>query len=450
MHPLWEFFLGPKQPIWVSDLSNLTVFGLVITLAEIYRRHTCKECWRPAKHPVEGTSYRTCHKHATCEVHDRLHSEHETKYPEQHQLLNRRKAVTDNIQAAAPRPYKTGRKPARHIPELNVANFRTAVKKDGAPATGDVSQGVTAWGMLGNDAEGDCVPAATEHNRISKGLYTGDTAPTTEKTLTLYHRFGASQGEGPDADEGCDIGTWLLWTYDEFEKAKAAGDDIEEFAFAEVTDLSQGSLNAEMLTAKGIILGVSLTDDAQQLFPNSPWTVANGEQPDPEEGHGILQVKYDDATKMAVCVSWGDLQQMTYDWVEACTEEAWIIYTREDAEQAGFDFDAAQAAIQALNGTVGVDPVDPSPGPVPAPEPSPEPPEPEPEPSPEPPSPEPEPEPTPPEPPIVEDIEKALAVLADAAVYLPQPIRSFAIQALNRVEQLLSQHFGRSTTYQNE
>jgi hypothetical protein len=28
---IFEFFLGARQPIWVSDLSNLTVFGLFIS-----------------------------------------------------------------------------------------------------------------------------------------------------------------------------------------------------------------------------------------------------------------------------------------------------------------------------------------------------------------------------------------------------------------------------------
>lgn len=340
--------------------------------------------------------------------------------------------MTDTASAA--KPYKTGRKPARHIPELAVENFRTAVPADGPPS-GDVSQGVTQWGMLGNDTEGDCVPAATEHTRIAKGLYNGDTAPTTGGTLGLYHKYGAAQGQGPDSDEGCDIGTWLLWVYDEFEKAKAAGDDIDEFAFAEITDLSQPSLNKEMLAANGIILGVNLTDDAQQLFPNSPWTVANGETPDPEEGHGIIQVKYNDADQMATAVTWGELQEMTYAWVAACTEEAWIIYTREDAERAGFDFDAAVAAIKALNGTAGADPVDPpspspSPSPAPAPEPSPEPPAPEPAPSPEPPSPG----------PITEEIAKAIALLEGAAAELPQPARQFALAGLERFQHFLTEH----------
>jgi hypothetical protein len=302
-------------------------------------------------------------------------------------------------------PYRTGRKPARHVPELAIHNFRSLAERTALPSSGDVTNGITQWGMLGNDVYGDCVPAATEHYRMSKGLFTGDAAPTTGETEDLYFDYGVAQGEqGPTPDEGVEIASWLKWLFDETQAAKIAGDDIEEIAYAEIDDLTMASLNSEMLAFRGIILGVNLTDDAQQLFPNSPWTIANGEQPDPNEGHGILHVKYDDAAKLAGEVSWALIEGATYDWIEACCEEAWVIMTREDAENAGVDFDACVAAIKAHGGTVAPDlptPVTP-PTPAPVPEPVPAPPAPAPVPAPPAPSPGPTPPPKPPtpEPPV--------------------------------------------------
>ena len=89
---LYQFFLGPRQPIWVSDLSNLTVFALVGSAAGLYKKMNCaeKRCWRIGRHPVTGTGHRTCHHHSTVEVHDRLFAEHAAKHPEQHELLNRK------------------------------------------------------------------------------------------------------------------------------------------------------------------------------------------------------------------------------------------------------------------------------------------------------------------------------------------------------------------------
>jgi hypothetical protein len=110
----------------------------------------------------------------------------------------------------------------------------------------------------------------------------------------------------------------------------------------------------------------------------------------------------------------------------------------EDAERVGFNFDAAVAAIKALNGTIGPDPV---PTPAPEPVPSPEPPAPAPTPTP---SPEPSPTPVPPAPTpspipgkLVPAVEEALEVLKLAADELPQPYRALAIQGINRAENYL-------------
>lgn len=89
---IYEHTLGAYQPTWINNGSNLTVFGILGTLVAALRSRNCTEkgCWRLGHHPVEGTKYRTCHKHATIEVHDRLQSEHAIKHPLQHELLNRR------------------------------------------------------------------------------------------------------------------------------------------------------------------------------------------------------------------------------------------------------------------------------------------------------------------------------------------------------------------------
>jgi len=70
-----------------SDLGEIAIIGSVLAL---FKQHNCtvKGCLRIAHHPVDGTSYKTCHKHATVTIHKRLHKEHSQKYPAQHELLN--------------------------------------------------------------------------------------------------------------------------------------------------------------------------------------------------------------------------------------------------------------------------------------------------------------------------------------------------------------------------
>jgi hypothetical protein len=124
---------------------------------------------------------------------------------------------------------------------------------------------------------------------------------------------------------------------------------------------------------RGVILGVNLTDDANALFnAGQPWTVANGEQPDPAEGHAILKVGQQQPTGAngyGTVVTWGALQEADWTWEQACVEEAWAIVTKDDMGDVAFA--ALLADLQALpHATVTPTP---APGPVTPPAPAPQP-----------------------------------------------------------------------------
>ena len=80
--PYYAWFSG-----FGSDLGEGTIFA---SIWMIYRQHKCKTCPRIAKHRVEGTSYKTCHKHSTKAHHEFLHRHHEERHPDQHEFLNDR------------------------------------------------------------------------------------------------------------------------------------------------------------------------------------------------------------------------------------------------------------------------------------------------------------------------------------------------------------------------
>lgn len=92
---VYDHTLGPEQPQYINNGSNLTLVGVVPGAIAWVKLRNCREkrCWRIGFHKVDGTKYKTCHRHATIEVHDRLHSEHAVKHPEQHKLLNRRETA---------------------------------------------------------------------------------------------------------------------------------------------------------------------------------------------------------------------------------------------------------------------------------------------------------------------------------------------------------------------
>ena len=224
----------------------------------------------------------------------------------------------------------------------------------------DVSGGITDWGMLGNgpdptctthpDGVGDCTFAGREHYRRAKAAayHEAETWETSDELVAEYLAYDHGQ------DEGAVISDLLLAWY-------KAGKIL---AFAPVDHTSPAAVDAAMQAFHGVYAGVNLTDDADDLFSQGvPWTLANGEQPDPDEGHCIVKVRAD-GEALDGWVTWGADQPSTRAWTAACLQEAWVIITPEDAEAHGVDVAALRADIEALGGTGGEGSPAPAPAPV--------------------------------------------------------------------------------------
>jgi hypothetical protein len=95
---LWRVLLhvtGADNPagawygFWSGFGSDLGEFAIVGVLVNHYRSHKCPNCWRLGRHPVEGTHYRTCHRHLTGADHENLRRRHAKRHPEQHRMLQK-------------------------------------------------------------------------------------------------------------------------------------------------------------------------------------------------------------------------------------------------------------------------------------------------------------------------------------------------------------------------
>lgn len=214
----------------------------------------------------------------------------------------------------------------------------------------DVSHGIApdAWGMLANgpdptctvapDGVGDCTFAGRQHLRMAKAAGYG----LTETWETSNQLAGEYLAYDHGKDDGAVISRLLMTWY-------RAGIIL---GFAPVNHKSAEAVDAAMQAFGGVYCGVDLTDDADDLFSEGlPWTVADGEQPDPDEGHCIVGVKATAAGR--TYVTWGAEQEATADWSAACLTEAWAVITTED-EAAKIDMPALIADIEALHGTVQV------------------------------------------------------------------------------------------------
>jgi hypothetical protein len=99
MHSLILFLqhvlgIDTQASMWYNFWSGfggcLAEFAILGGFIKFYKDHNCKvpHCWRVGHHPVDGTNYITCHKHATVSHHGKLHLHHLKNHPDQHELLN--------------------------------------------------------------------------------------------------------------------------------------------------------------------------------------------------------------------------------------------------------------------------------------------------------------------------------------------------------------------------
>lgn len=285
--------------------------------------------------------------------------------------------------------YKLGRLPNDPAkPRLRLA------LKDGAPpppAAIDWHSGVASWGMLGNDAYGDCVFAANGHiveqqTALGGGL---ETVVTTDETLAEYSRVTGFSPADPATDQGAMVQDGL----NDLRKAGLAGRTIA--AFAEVSPHDLVTVQSAVADLGAVSIGINLPASAMSQFhAGQPWdAVAN--DGGILGGHCVLLVGYDAAHLYVV--TWGKVQPMTHAFWNAYVEECWPIVDRDwvsalsGLDPARVDLATLGEEFAALTG---------APNPFPAPAPAPPAPQPEPVP-PSPPAPVPPPIPLPPAPPAL-------------------------------------------------
>lgn len=244
-------------------------------------------------------------------------------------------------------PGKRGRLPA--LPKRLALKFVHEYAALPAPTYPvDVTGGITDWGMLGNgpdptctvqpDGVGDCTFAGRQHYRMAKAAR-GHEVETWETSNQLVEEY-LTYDRG--VDQGANIAKLLLHWF-------GIGKIL---AFAPVDHTDRAKLDAALAAFTGVYCGVSLTDDADDLFANhQAWTVADGQRPDPQDGHCILLVGAD-GRSLDDWVTWGAGQKSTTDWSAECVEEAWVIITQEDVDNHQIDIDALRGDIEALGGSV--------------------------------------------------------------------------------------------------
>jgi hypothetical protein len=246
-----------------------------------------------------------------------------------------------------PTPGLRGRLPAKpsQLPFIHRYLLASAVP----PAMNypyDISCGLNAFPMYGNGADPsltvnnctpvhDCFWAARQDNRRVKAANYGivEAGMTSNEVVTEYLAYNHGQDLG-----GCMVDVLHAWYL--------AGIIT---AYGRVDPANPAAIDSAAVLFHGTLLGVNLTDDADTLTSKGlTWTVANGEQPDPAQGHVLVKVG-SDGFSYDEYITWTFLQRADPAWTKACVQEAWVIVSSEDASQ--LDMPALLADINAVGGT---------------------------------------------------------------------------------------------------
>jgi hypothetical protein len=203
-----------------------------------------------------------------------------------------------------------------------------------APPPSVSSPQLADWGMLGNDAYGDCTIAGVVHLRMANALERKepDAFPTADQVVAEYFKLSG----------GADTGLVEANVLREWHAGGLFADKIAGYAPLDHRNIDE--LRSVVAKFGGSYLGVVIAAPAQQQFAaGKPWdltgTAADNEI---EGGHCVPVVGYD--ASYAWVVTWGRLQPVTWRWIGAYLEEAWAVLTSEDdrVDHASLEADLAR------------------------------------------------------------------------------------------------------------
>lgn len=218
------------------------------------------------------------------------------------------------------------------------------------PETLDLRDGIASWPMFANDRMGDCTAAALGH-MLEVFTEQVDGAPkmlTDTDIIALYNL----------CNDGVDRGADMLRVLGAYRNVGLAGEKVLAYVDVKVADTVRVKTAAWLFS--GLYMGLNLPLTAQAQTGQSPWTVVPDGMPHSAAGswggHCVNAVGYDQ-TGLTV-VTWGALQQMTWEFFEAFCDECYVVLPQDYDRLAGkpllngFNEDQLRADL-AQFGTVG-------------------------------------------------------------------------------------------------
>lgn len=242
---------------------------------------------------------------------------------------------------------KLGKRPARHDSRtLKLANYVTSDLV--APERIDWSAKLSDLGMMLNDQYGCCTCSGAGHMIQAWTANNGNQKILSDDDiLKAYRDVGHFVPGDPSTDNGAvEIDVLNYWR-----NTGIGGDKIFAYVALEPKNKEHIKLAVDLLG--GCYLGVALPLSAQgQEVWSVPATgLTGGNAPGSWGGHAVCVVSYNPTG--LVCISWGILITLTWEFFFACCDEAYGILSTDWAESdrvapSGFKFDELQKDLNLI------------------------------------------------------------------------------------------------------
>jgi hypothetical protein len=239
---------------------------------------------------------------------------------------------------------KLGRKFPTHA-KLKLAKY-LGPALPAPPAACDWTLAMTTdWGVMRNDALGDCTCAAMGHAvQVVTSNGDGLVTPSDSDVVTMYEASGYGPSD-PSTDQG-----WTETAAMQFMCDRGlAGVKLDAFADVDQTDLV--AVKQTISLFGGIYIGVQITQADMDAFQSSlPWT--DSTLANVLGGHALWIPTYD--ADRGYAITWGKIQPFTWGWFGAKCDEGhaclffpWV-QNSVNCDPDGFDLHTLVADLKSL------------------------------------------------------------------------------------------------------
>lgn len=247
----------------------------------------------------------------------------------------------------SPKVHPSTLRLAKYLPKLQPsADFGVSLPIPPAKSYWEYKVPESQWGDMGNTDVGDCTCAAISHMLMNATAHTGQmVVPALRDVLEFYSAVSGYDPSNPATDQGAAITDVLA----RWQSVGLSGHKILAWAAIDPTNRTQVMQGNYIFG--GVDMGFNVPQYAmEQVAAMMPWTIMQGDS-NIIGGHSVPLFGY--GSKGATCVTWGKLQQMSWDFFSAYCDEAYIVITedwlRSGVTPSGFDMDALKADLDALS-----------------------------------------------------------------------------------------------------